>query len=723
MDTVAWSILNNKLMPIDLTGQSFSIAQSIIEQGQSLNLDFSVVNQGSEHVAPFSFDIVISKDDEISSDDFKIGNYKIVTGLDARESSGKKSFSYKTPNKASSFWDGDGTYTVGIIIDPESEFFELNEHNNSNVGLGIDYGTVEIKDFDSVAQDQRADLKGSFIDVANQEITPGEKVDLSFTVENDGHGAANPFSIDIYLSSVNGIGAEDSVKIGRYDIRDGIDANGDTGIKRFSYKTPDLGNAIWGKGDGEYYIALDIDSKGEVPETDETNNRDQGEGLDSTGFDVSGLNTAADLVVKNFSAPHNAKAGDTVEVEYEIVNEGGAKADLFAAGIYLFDQDYLDNNDSLDVGDVPDVVFSQGSGNSSIFNLNPGASTGTVTDEITLPDSWGGYSGNGNYFVGVEADPFDDVEESSDVNNSLRGEMVDYQRIYLEAPKNDTVDLLGTHLEVVQDQIAPGHEFDLGFTVKNDGLAAAHPFSIDMYLSEDAHISPEEDLFLGVYDIRDGLEGMEDSGLRSVRYVAPDASDDFWGDEDGTYYAGMVIDPDNDIAESDEHNNSNVGKGIDFASTHVTGLETSADLKTVSFDVKSETIDTGSSYEVSYEIMNDGSESTGRFGAGFFVFTEEYLMNNDDLDIEDVPQVSFSAGNIADATLDLDAGVSTGMVTTELTMPEDWGGFASGSGYYYVGFAADPYGDITESNEMNNSLNGVGIDYERVFINVDSMDV
>ena len=460
-----------------------------------------------------------------------------------------------------------------------------------------------------------------------------------------------------------------------------------------------------------------------MPETSETNNRGQGEGLDYTGFDVTGLSTAADLVVKNFSAPHNAKAGDTVEVKYEVVNEGGAKANLFAAGIYLFDQEYLDNNHSLDVKDVPDVVFSQGNGNASVLNLAPGASTGVITDEITLPNSWGGYSGNGNYYVGVEADPFDDVVESSDVNNSLTDETVDYQRIYIEAPKNDTVDLLGTHFEVVQEQIAPGHEFDLGFTVKNDGLAAAHPFSIDMYLSEDAHIDPHEDLFLGTYDIRDGLEGMGDTGLKSVRYVAPDASDEFWGDEDGTYYAGMVIDPDNDIAESDEHNNSNVGRGIDYASTHVTGLETSADLKTVSFDVKPESIDAGSSYEVSYEIMNDGNESSGTFGAGFFVFTEDYLMNNHDLDVKDVPQVYFSAGNAPDAVLSLDAGASTGTMTTELTMPEDWGGFASGSGYYYIGFAADPYADITESDEMNNSLNGIGVDYEKVYINVGSMDM
>lgn len=710
-------------MPIDLTGQSFSIAQSVIDKGQALNLDFSVMNSGDEDVAPFSFDIVISKDNEISEDDYKLGYYKIVTGLEAGQSSGLKSFSYQTPAKDSSFWEDDGFYTVGIRIDPDNQFFESNEDNNSNVGSDIDLDTVEVRDFDFVFKDKRAELIGSYIDVANTTITPGEKVDLSFTVDNESPAMAQPFSIDIYLSPAKGIGVKGAVKLGTYDIRNGIAGNGDTGIKSFSYTTPDLGDAVWAKGDGEYFIALDIDSKDEVAETREGNNSRQGEGLDYTTFGVTGLNSAADLVVKSFSAPENAKAGDTVAVEYEIVNEGETKADLFAAGFYLFDEEYLAENESLDVGDVPEVFFSQGNGNSSILNLEPGASTGVVTDEVTLPDSWAGYSGSGQYYIGVEADPFDDVVESSDVNNSLTNEMSDYQKITLEAPNDDTVDLAGTHFEVVQDQIVPGQEFDLGFTVANEGLAMAESFSIDMYLSQDANINPEEDKYLGTYNITDGLEGSKDTGLKSVRYIAPDVEDAFWGDEDGTYYAGMVIDPANDIAESNEDNNSNLGMDMDSGSTNVTGLEDIADLKTSGFSVMAETIDTGSAFEVSYEIMNDGTDSAELFGAGFFIFTEDYLMNHDELAIEDAPQVYFLPGNETDALINLEAGATTGTVTTELVMPEEWAGFAGGSGDYYVGFAADPYGDIAESNEMNNSLVGEDIDYQKVAVNVVPMDI
>ena len=712
-------------MPIDLTGQSFNIAQSMIDQGQSLDLTFSVLNNGDEAVDPFSFDIVISKDGVIDENDLAIGNYIIPEGLKAGESSGVRGYQYKTPPRTSSFWsDKDATYTVGLRLDPDNDIFESNEENNSNLGLNVDRDLVKVKDFNFLFKDQRAELKGKFIDVANKQITPGEKVDLRFIVENESPAMANPFSIDIYLSPAKGIGVKEAVKIGTYDIRTGIEGNGDTGVKRFLYNTPDLGDPVWEKGDGEYFIAFDIDSKDEVHETREGNNSRQGEGLDYTKFGVTGINTAADLVITNFKAPENAKAGDTVAVEYEIVNQGETAADFFGAGLYLFDKKYLAENENLDIEDAPDkVFFSGGSGTSNLLSVEPGSSTGVLTDEITLPESWSGYSGNGDYYIGVEADPYDDVVESNDINNSLTGETVDYQTISLEAPNNNTVDLTGTSFEVVQDQIVPGQDFDLGFTVKNEGMAAADSFSINMYLSQDANIDPKEDFHLGTYDVKNGLDGKEDTELKSVRYIAPEAENSFWGNEDGTYYAGMVIDPANEIVETNEDNNSNLGNNLDYASTHITGLEEIADLTTNNFNVMADTIDTGSTFEVSYEIANAGTASADMFGVGFFIFHEDYLTNNDVLNVEDAPKVYFLTGDRSDALISLEAGKSTGTMTTELVMPEEWDGFATGSGDYYIGLAADPYGEVAESSETNNSLVGMDIDYQKVFIDVVSTDI
>lgn len=703
-------------MAIDLTGHFFNIIQQKISKGQSLNLDFSVLNNGDEYVEPFSFDIVISQDGEISEDDYKLGNYVIKDGLQAGANSGLKSYRYSTPDADNPFWlDDDHSYTVGIRLDPDNEYFETDEDNNSNQEIGVDYDTVEVGNF------APSDLKASSTEVADEEIKPGEKIDVSFVIENESDEPANPFSIDVYLSADEHISPDEDFKLGTYDIRDLIPADGDTGVKRYSYTAPELGNAIWANGDGKYYIGFDIDPKDEVAEIDEEDNSNQGEGIDYTGFEVVELDSAADLVGTSFEAPENFKAGDTITVEYEITNQGGTSADYFAGGFYLFTEDYLAENDYLSIEDVPEVYFLQGDEDSALINLDPGESTGKMTTELTIPEDWAGFSGKGDYFLGLEADPYHDVEESNDANNSLTGKNVDYQKVTIDAPNNDTVDLVGTHFEVVQDQLVPGHEFDLGFTVKNEGLAKVDPFYFDLYLSADEDISADEDVYLGRYDIRDGLDGKSDIGLKSIRYTAPEADAEIWaeGEGDGEYYAGMIIDPANDIAESNEENNSNQEEGLDYASTHVTGLGQIADLKTNgNFDVMPDEINTGETFEVKYDIFNEGTKAAHGFAAGFYIFTEDYLTNNDELDIEDVPQVYFLQGDRDSSLINLDPGTGTGVVSTELTMPSDWDGFAAGSGEYYIGVAADPYHDIAESDELNNSLNGEFVDYEKVTINV-----
>ena len=422
-------------MAIDLTGQFFNIAQEKIQKGQPIKLDFSVINNGDENVDPFSFDIMLSKDGEISEDDYKLGYYDIVNGLEAGEDSGLKSFRYFTPAANNRFWvDDDDSYTVGILIDPDREYFESNEDNNRNVGSGIDSDTIQVADFGP------SDLKGEYLRVlGDTDITPGEKINLSFGIKNYGTEMASPFSVDIYLSSTEDFSAENAVKLGTYDIVKNLAGGNGTGEKRFAYKAPKLGNPIWENGDGKYYVAFDIDSDNQVAETNEDNNSGQGEGRDYFGINVTGLDDAADLVVTSFKAPEGAKAGDTVTVEYEIANQGGTEADLFAAGFYLFDKEYLAENDSLD-RESSEVFFLQGDRDASAITLEAGATTGMMTTELTLPETWSGYSGNGDYYLGVEADVFDDVVEVSDANNSLTAEMVDYQKVSLEAPVNDTVD-------------------------------------------------------------------------------------------------------------------------------------------------------------------------------------------------------------------------------------------------------------------------------------------
>jgi len=696
-------------MAIDLIGNSFNIVEQQIERGQDLDLEFSIANNGNEDAAPFSFDLVISQDGFLTRDDYVLGTYRIPDGVEAGSDSGIRSFRYQTPDAASPFWlDEDNDYTVGIRLDRANEIPESDEINNSNQGLGVDFDQVGVSDFGD------SDLLTSSVSVTNSPIRPGSFVDLRFSVLNDSANIANPFSVDIYLSR-DGVISEGDSKLGRYDIRDILEGGQDTGIKTYSYQTPSSSSGFWLQGDGEYQILIDIDSRDEVDETDRSNNVGSAsiavEGTDNTIIN----NGSADLVVEGFTTSANLQAGETTQVEYTITNNGTSSADLFGAGFYLFTEEYLAANDSLNIEDIPEVFFLQGDQDSSLISLEAGEST-TLTTDLTLPTDWTGFSGPGDYYLGVEADAFDDVVEGNEVNNSLRGVGQDFQQVSIDnAPVNEAVDLVGTHFEVVQDEITPGELFDLGFTVQNTGTGDAEPFSFDLYLSSDEIIT-EEDTFIGTYDVVESLASGEDTGLKSSRYRAPEIGDALYNG-DGKYYAGMIIDPNEDIAETNIANNSNVGEGLDFASTQVTGLDPAGDLAISSLTLDSESISTGSTFEATYEISNEGEASADLFAAGFYVFTEDYLNSNDSLNVEDIPEVFFLQGDQASSLISLEAGESTTM-TTELTLPSDWEGFSAGSGEYIVGLAVDPFGDVAESDETNNSLNGMDIDYVKVDIEV-----
>ncbi|WP_158441900.1 CARDB domain-containing protein [Pleurocapsa sp. PCC 7319] len=708
-------------MAIDLTSTFFNIVQEQTDFGQAINVEFTVKNDGDMDVDPFSLDIFLRPNTNIgdlNDESYQLGTYDIVTGLKAGEEV-TKTFKYSTPAADNPFWVGEGTYYAGLFIDPDFEIDETDLFNNYTGGSSADfqvfYDSYEVVDYGP------SDLAASSIDVGGSGLQPGDHVPLTFTVENlDQTNPAHPFSIDIYLNSTQGSFDPDSdLKLGFYDIREVLDPG--TGVtKSYTYTLPGVDDAVWDAiGDGTHYIHLDVDPTNEVEEFDDGNNSGQGLGFDSVSFDVSGINDAPDLVVSHFSAPDSFNAGDTISVDYEIANIGGLDAESLAAGFYITTTDYLASGEPVGVDDVPGILFLQGDLDSSLFDVAAGASTGIMTTDLTIPEGWGGFSGDGEYVIGAIADVFDDVTEGDENNNSNNIADQDYQTVSIAAPDNTgAVDLEGSYFELGTDEIEAGGEVDLSFEVANKDIGHVGTFDIDLYLSHDENISADEDYYLGTYTIVDGIIGQTDTGVKSFTYHAPEAGDPFWQGGDAPYYAGMIIDPENLVAETDETNNSNFGEGLDFASTPKV-----ADLMSKSLEIvgDTDTFSAGDTIEVQYEIMNEGTGAAEDFAAGFYLFDDEYATSNEELSIDDVPEVFFLQGDQASSLISLEAGESTGMVTTELTLPQEWDGYLNASGGLNLGVAADPYQDVDESNELNNSLNGAGVDYQEIFITSDNV--
>ena len=108
---------------------------------------------------------------------------------------------------------------------------------------------------------------------------------------------------------------------------------------------------------------------------------------------------------------------------------------------------------------------------------------------------------------------------------------------------------------------------EITFTVENDGREDAGFFTTAFYLSHDEVIDPSEDYLVHLQRHLLGLNG-ESSQTFTVTAEFPPMDHPFW-DDIGTYHVGAIVDGDNRIAESDETNNADQGRGIDFDSVEV----------------------------------------------------------------------------------------------------------------------------------------------------------
>jgi subtilase family serine protease len=676
-------------MPKDLIGKSFEINPLLIKPGQKLDLSFAVANNGDEKASPFSVDLYISQDADISStDDIRLGSYDIRTDLAPQSDTGVKKFSYSTPSSSDPFWaNGDGTYYVGMIVDPKNQVLESDEDNNSNQGIGLDSDGVEIASF------LPSDLIGTYLDLAQSQIAPGQKLDLSFTVINNNRERANPFSVDLYISPDPEISTSDDIKIGSYGIKEALAGGEDTGIKRFSYYTPKSDNPLWDNGNGTYYIGMVVDSKNEVEETNEDNNSNQGLDLDSDGVEVTRF-SPSDLKGSFFDvAQSKIKPGQALDLSFTVANAGNEDANPFSIGLYLAQESDLSGNNYVELGqyDIRNV-------------LEGGKDTGVKRFTYKTPGAddpfWD--NGNGEYYVAMVVDSKQEVFETNEDNNSNQGVGLDLDE--LETSSFSPSDLKGSLFQATPSEAKPGEKVKLSFTVTNDSNQEVNPFSVGLYVSQDANISSEDDIKLGTYDIRTGLTPQANTGVKSFDYSIPDLIDDFWTQGDGTYYFGMVIDSKNEVEETNEDNNSNQGLDLDSDTVNIvdSGI---ADLAGKQLYMPEE-LKAGEKFDFGFVVENLGNANSGEFDVGIYLSTNSYISELDDYELG-----TYSVKN------DLAPGEDTGILSLPYTLPDaDSDFWEKGNGTYYVGIVVDPEDRVPERNKANNSNQDLFVDFNPVDI-------
>jgi len=299
-------------------------------------------------------------------------------------------------------------------------------------------------------------------------------------------------------------------------------------------------------------------------------------GQDEGQWDVWAVNGNADSKIEHFEVektptttnkpdlrgvafdanPASLEPGANVSVDFQIENAGEEAAGPFDVQFYL----------SRD-GEVTDSDHYVG----GYFGLDSDLAAGAMTSELStalapMPEADHSFwSGDGQYTIGMIVDRRlsggENVDESNEVNNANRGNGLDKVAVDVSGlgGGGNNIDLLASSFDFSPDRLAAGDSADIDYTIANDGSADASGFELGFYLSDDVEIG-SDDYRLADVDLG-GLNGGRELS-RSQSVTLPGRGDDFWSG-DGTYYTGVVVDEEGDVAESDESNNASTGSDRD----------------------------------------------------------------------------------------------------------------------------------------------------------------
>ena len=637
--------------PVDVDLEITSVtAPTIAEASQNIEVSWTVTNQGTEATTADSWsDFVYFSEDEV----FDFDDTFLTSDRTFDETPIAAGESYQVTNNFSLPGNLLGDGYLLFMTDVFDDQYETNEANNIQV-VPLTVNPVDV------------DLEITSV-TAPTIAEASQNIEISWTVTNQGTEAttADSWADEVYFS-------EDEV----FDFFDDTFLTSD----RTFDETPIAVGASYqvtynfslpGEVLGDGYLLFITDVFDDQYETNEANN------IQVVPLTVNPVDV--DLEITSVTAPAIATASQNIEVSWTVTNQGteAATADSWSDYVYFsedeifdFDDTFLTNYRTID--ETP---------------IAPGASY-RVTDNFSLP---GEALGDG--YLLFMTDVFDDQYETNEANN-----------IQVVAFKfNESPDLSGISFNVVQGSLNAGDSFDVTYNIENQG-GEAENFNVDFYISRNNYIS-KGDYLLETTTIN-GIGSDSNTGEQTVSLVLPKAGADFWnGDRD--YFIAAVIDSENQIEETNEANNGlNTrpiqGTTIDQVSINNTDVP---DLSGISFNVVQGSLNAGDSFDVTYNIENQGGEAEN-FNVDFYISRNNYISKGDYL--------------LETTTINgIGSDSNTGEQTVSLVLPKAGADFWNGDRDYFIAAVIDSENQIEETNEANNGLNtrpiqGTTIDQVRI---------
>lgn len=309
----------------DLVATSFSFSPSIVQAGGTgvLSISDNVENLGVAASAQVRVAVYLSTDSAVTTNDIFLGSHDLQPL--APGAGAGLSVDLMVPGGIAA-----GSYRIGLWVDDDNQQPEINEGNNLIVATTF----LDVTGGGPAAPNLIPEL----IDPARMIAAPGESFQIVTRVANVGDASTPLFRIGVYLSTDAIIEPTDT-RIGDRLVPFGLGAGFASVASAPAFVPINL-------ADGLYTLGVLADWQGVVAESNETDNVLLASGM----FEVrTPPPPRPELVVGSVSVTGAGPftAGQTIQVEQTIRNDGTIDAGSMRIGIYLSDDETIDTTDTL----------------------------------------------------------------------------------------------------------------------------------------------------------------------------------------------------------------------------------------------------------------------------------------------------------------------------------------------------------------------------------------
>ncbi|MCP4966482.1 MAG: hypothetical protein GY926_14780, partial [bacterium] len=540
----------------NLTVSELSLPDGLFESGDTVRLDWSVLNAGAGAATSGWTDrIWLSQDETLDADDILLADRASDAGLP-----------FAAGATAAAFLD------IDIPIEVSGAWFVLVETDADNAivepaGEDDNASATPLQ----IALAPYADLEVTEVIAPSLTVDDPAQVEFTWTVANTGTGAGitDTWVDRIFVSADAIIGDSDDVELGRFTHTGGL-VQGETYSRTESLYMPAGFN-------GRFTLYVTTDAENVVFE----NEQEADNTLALHGFfDVAPI-PYADLVVTNVTAPASAQSGQPMTLSWTVENRGIGLTSTSRWDDRVYLADNPDGTGRIYMGGFDHIGYIAPSGNY------------IREAEVTLPEGW---EGPAYFFVEVPGSsnpssygaPYEFVF-TDEGNKGISSEV----GVLLSPPPNLIVTSVTAPAEAPE-----GSAIDVTWTVKNDGIGPAEGSWTDrLYLRNSDTAANERDILIGTYTFNGPLQA-NTSYTRREQLVLPEQTNN-------RYDLIVITDYGNDVYE---HSNEDDNESGADAQVLVTVLPR-PDLQVSSFEAPDE-LTAGATGSLRWTVINQGPVAT-----------------------------------------------------------------------------------------------------------------